>query len=60
MVSRLMHRFDARALAATSFGFYAISYFMRAGLTSDRATRFMAPQIVQGFAMGLFFVACWR
>jgi len=58
MVGRLMRRFDPRALAATSFGLYAISYFMRARFTSDASyIAFMAPQLVQGFAMGLFFVA---
>ena len=29
-VGRLMRRFDPRMLAASSFGFYALSYFMRA------------------------------
>jgi DHA2 family multidrug resistance protein len=58
MVGRLMRRFDPRVLAATSFGLYAISYFMRARFTSDASyIAFMAPQLVQGFAMGLFFVA---
>jgi MFS transporter, DHA2 family, multidrug resistance protein len=58
MVGRLTHRVDSRVLAATSFGLYAISYFMRAGFTSDASyIAFMAPQLVQGFAMGLFFVA---
>ena len=34
---------------------------MRAALTSDAGyLAFMVPQIVQGFAMGLFFVPCWR
>jgi MFS transporter, DHA2 family, multidrug resistance protein len=57
MIGPLMRRFDPRALAAISFGFYALSYFMRAGLTSDASFfAFMAPQLVQGFAMGLFFV----
>jgi MFS transporter, DHA2 family, multidrug resistance protein len=57
MVGRLMRRFDPRVLAATSFGLYAISYFMRAGLTADASfLAFVAPQLVQGFAMGLFFV----
>ncbi|HEY2035851.1 MAG TPA: DHA2 family efflux MFS transporter permease subunit, partial [Steroidobacteraceae bacterium] len=56
MIGRLMRRFDARALAAAAFSFYAISYFMRAGLTSDASFwAFVAPQLVQGFAMGLFF-----
>jgi DHA2 family multidrug resistance protein len=58
VVGGLMRRFDPRVLAATSFGFYAASYFMRAGLTSDASfIAFMAPQLVQGFAMGLFFVS---
>jgi DHA2 family multidrug resistance protein len=58
MVGRLMRRFDPRVLAATSFAFYAISYFMRAGLTADASfLAFVAPQLVQGFAMGLFFVS---
>src|SRR6266481_9792871 len=53
-----MRRFDPRALAATSFAFYAASYFMRAGLTTDASfIAFTAPQLVQGFAMGLFFVS---
>ncbi|MGB6354375.1 MAG: DHA2 family efflux MFS transporter permease subunit, partial [Steroidobacteraceae bacterium] len=58
LMGRLMRRYDPRLLAATSFGLYAISYFMRAALTSDASyIAFMMPQIVQGFAMGLFFVA---
>ncbi|MEA3149832.1 MAG: transporter, family, multidrug resistance protein [Gammaproteobacteria bacterium] len=58
MIGRLMHRFDPRVLAATAFGLYAISYFMRSGFAPDSSfIAFMAPQLVQGFAMGLFFVA---
>ena len=58
LVGRLVQRFDPRLLAASSFGFYAISYFMRAGLTNDASFfAFMAPQLVQGLAMGLFFVS---
>lgn len=58
LVARLMRGNDPRVLAAASFGFYAISYFMRAGLTTDaNFFAFVAPQLVQGFAMGLFFVA---
>src|SRR5271170_6084610 len=57
-VGRLMRRFDPRVLAAASFGLFAISYFMRAGLTTDASYfAFMLPQLVQGFAMGIFFVA---
>jgi DHA2 family multidrug resistance protein len=58
MIGRLMRRFDPRVLAASSFGFFAISYFMRAGLTADASfLAFTAPQLVQGIAMGLFFVS---
>ena len=58
MVGRLMHRYDPRKLAAISFAFFAASYFMRARLTADASfLSFVAPQLVQGFAMGLFFVA---
>ena len=58
LVGRLMRRFDPRVLAATSFALYAISYFMRAALTADASfVAFMLPQLVQGFAMGLFFVS---
>jgi DHA2 family multidrug resistance protein len=57
ILGNLMRRFDPRVLAATAFGFYATSYFMRAGLTSDASFWwFVAPQLVQGIAMGLFFV----
>jgi len=57
-VGPLLRRYDPRALAAASFGFYATSYFMRAGLTPDASfMAFVAPQLVQGIAMGLFFVA---
>ena len=53
-----MRRFDPRLLAASSFGLYAASYFMRAGLTSDASfIAFMLPQLVQGLAMGIFFVS---
>jgi DHA2 family multidrug resistance protein len=58
MIGRLMRRFDPRLLAAGSFAFFAASYFMRAGLTNDAGFfAFMAPQLVQGIAMGLFFVS---
>jgi MFS transporter, DHA2 family, multidrug resistance protein len=57
-VGSLIRRYDPRMLAASSFGIYAISYFMRARLTADASfLAFVAPQLVQGFAMGLFFVS---
>lgn len=56
-VGFLIKRFDPRLLAAIAFGLYATSYFMRAGLTVDaNFIAFVLPQLVQGFAMGLFFV----
>jgi DHA2 family multidrug resistance protein len=58
MMGRLMRRFDPRVLAAGSFGLFALSYFMRARLTADSSYLvFVAPQLVQGLAMGVFFVA---
>jgi MFS transporter, DHA2 family, multidrug resistance protein len=57
LVGRLMVRFDPRAVAATSFLFFAIAYYMRAQLTPDASFwAFVAPQLVQGLATGLFFV----
>jgi MFS transporter, DHA2 family, multidrug resistance protein len=58
MMGRLMRKYDPRILAATSFALYAASYFMRARFTPDSSFLvFMVPQLVQGFAMGLFFVS---
>jgi DHA2 family multidrug resistance protein len=58
MMSSLMRRFDPRAIAASAFALFAVSYFMRAGLTADSSYLvFMAPQLVQGLAMGMFFVS---
>jgi DHA2 family multidrug resistance protein len=58
MMGYLMRRFDPRVLAATAFGLFVIAYFMRAELTVDASfVAFMAPQLIQGFALGLFFVS---
>jgi len=50
MMGRLMHRFDPRVLAASSFAFFALSYFN--ARASSRPTRanlvFVLPQLVQG------------
>jgi DHA2 family multidrug resistance protein len=57
-VGPLVRRYDPRILGASSFALFALSYFMRAGLTTDATFfAFVAPQLVQGFAMGLFFVS---
>jgi MFS transporter, DHA2 family, multidrug resistance protein len=58
VMGQLMRRYDPRMLTAASFTLYAIAYFMRASLTSDaNFFAFVAPQLVQGVAMGLFFVS---
>jgi len=58
LIGRLMGRYDARWFATGSFVFFAISYFMRAGYTADSSFQaFVLPLMVQGIAMGLFFVA---
>ncbi len=58
LMSQLMRRVDPRVLAAVSLSLFATSYFMRAAFTADSSFLvFVAPQLVQGLAMGLFFVA---
>jgi MFS transporter, DHA2 family, multidrug resistance protein len=58
IMGKLMRRFDPRYLAASSFVVFAVAYFMRASLTADaNFFAFVAPQLVQGVAMGLFFVS---
>ncbi len=58
LVGSLARRIDPRILGACSFGLYALSYFMRAELTADASFwAFTAPQLVQGLAMGMFFVS---
>ena len=58
IVGRFMGRYDARWFATFSFAVFAVSYFMRAGLTANATFfDFVAPLLVQGFAMGTFFVS---
>ena len=58
LMSQMMRRFDPRMLAASSFALFAFSYFMRSQLTADSSYWvFTAPQLVQGLAMGMFFVS---
>ncbi len=58
LVGRFMGRYDARWFASASFLFFAISYFMRAGYTADSSfAAFVIPLLVQGIAMGMFFVS---
>jgi MFS transporter, DHA2 family, multidrug resistance protein len=58
LIGRFMGRYDARWFASASFFFFAISYFMRAGYTADSSfMAFVIPLLVQGIAMGMFFVS---
>ncbi|MDB5975544.1 MAG: family efflux transporter permease subunit [Nevskia sp.] len=58
LIGRFMGRYDARWFASASFFFFAVSYFMRAGYTADSSfMAFVIPLLVQGIAMGMFFVS---
>lgn len=58
LTGRLVARFDARIIAGLSFAMFAMSYFWRAGYTQDADfAAFVAPLLVQGAALGLFFVS---
>jgi DHA2 family multidrug resistance protein len=58
LVGRYIGRIDARWLAGASFVLFAASYFMRAGYTADASFRVLVmPLLVQGLAMGMFFVS---
>ena len=58
LMGTLIRKVDPRLLGAASFTFFAISYFMRAQLTADASfLAFTLPQLVQGLAMGMFFVS---
>jgi DHA2 family multidrug resistance protein len=57
-VGRFIGRFDARLFATASFAIFALSYFMRAAYPPDASLWvFAVPTLVQGFAMGTFFIA---
>jgi MFS transporter, DHA2 family, multidrug resistance protein len=57
-VGRFIGRFDARWFATVSFAIFALSYFMRAVYPPDASLWVLAvPTLVQGFAMGTFFIA---
>jgi DHA2 family multidrug resistance protein len=57
IVGSLIRRYDPRLVAASSFALFAISFFMRSQLTADASfVALMLPQLVQGLAMGFFFV----
>jgi MFS transporter, DHA2 family, multidrug resistance protein len=58
LVGRYIGKCDARAFATAAFIIFGISYFMRAAYPPDAsAWVFIMPLLVQGIAMGMFFVA---
>jgi len=58
LVGRYLGRVDARWFASAAFLIFAISYFMRARYTADADFwALVLPLMVQGVAMGMFFVA---
>jgi MFS transporter, DHA2 family, multidrug resistance protein len=58
IVGRLVGKVDTRWLATLGFLAFAVSFFMRAGLTADASFfAFVLPQLVMGIGMGSFFVA---
>ena len=58
IVGRLLVRVDARWFVTLALAAFGASYFMRAGLTSDAPLdSFVAPMLVQGVAMSIYFVA---
>src|SRR5580698_129343 len=58
IVGRFIGKYDARAFAAASFVIFGISYLMRAAWPPDASVWvFVVPLLVQGVAMGMFFVA---
>jgi DHA2 family multidrug resistance protein len=58
LVGKYLDRFDARIFASIAFVAFAVSYFMRAGYTADASfAAFVAPLLVQGVGMSMFFIA---
>ncbi|WP_349258799.1 DHA2 family efflux MFS transporter permease subunit [Steroidobacter sp.] len=58
LAARFLAKWDARWLTALALAAFAGSYYMRAQLTADAAVMdFVIPQLIQGIAMGTFFVA---
>ena len=56
--ARFLARTDARRIASVAFAAFAISYFMRANFNNEAGFwDFVMPMLVQGVAMGTFFVS---
>ena len=54
----MLGRIDARWVATVSFVAFAVSYFMRANFTDTAGFwDYVLPLLVQGVAMGTFFVS---
>jgi DHA2 family multidrug resistance protein len=59
-VGQYVAKYDARWFATASFVIFAISYFMRAAYPPDASFWvFVIPLLVQGVALGMFFVALY-
>jgi DHA2 family multidrug resistance protein len=57
-IGKFIGRYDARLFATASFAIFAASYFMRAAYPPDAsAWVFALPTLVQGVAMGTFFIS---
>ncbi|GAA0546440.1 DHA2 family multidrug resistance protein [Rhizomicrobium palustre] len=57
-VARLLSKVDARWVATVAFVAFSASFFMRSGYTADAGFwNFVMPLLVQGIAMGTFFVS---
>ena len=57
-VGRYISKYDARGFATAAFLIFGISYFMRSAYPPDASVWvFVLPLLVQGVAMGMFFVA---
>ncbi len=58
LVGRLLGRFDARWFVTVAMAAFAVSYLMRAGLSSEASLgALIMPMLVQGVAMSTFFVS---
>src|SRR3546814_17767389 len=58
LVARFSGKLDARLLATISFAAFTVSYFMRAGYTTNAGVWDLTmPLLVNGVAMSTFFVS---
>jgi DHA2 family multidrug resistance protein len=57
-VGKYLQKTDARWFAVFAFATFAVSYFMRANYVADGSFwSFVMPMLVQGLAMGTFFIS---